>query len=107
MIWGTNCVLQAFLIFYEIMIYILTFKSVMEKLPPTSYVRMVDIWLICGQLIPFLEVILLTMLELYNEEDTVNHHGFSRKIDINSIQDRQVIIGVHVSFQERKYLTLQ
>ena len=49
----------------------------MEKLPPTSYVRMVDIWLICGQLIPFVEVMLLTLMELYNENenDTINHHG--------------------------------
>ena len=29
----------------------------MEKLPVTSYVRLVDIWLIFGQLIPFIEVI--------------------------------------------------
>ncbi len=28
----------------------------MEKLPATSYVRLVDIWLIFGQLIPFVEV---------------------------------------------------
>ena len=52
----------------------------MEKLPPTSYVRMVDIWLICGQLIPFVEVMLLTLMELYNEKDTINHHGHPRKV---------------------------
>ena len=28
----------------------------MEKLPVTSYIRLVDIWLIFGQLIPFMEV---------------------------------------------------
>ena len=56
----------------------------MEKLPSTSYVRLVDIWLICGQLIPFIEVILLTLRELYNEEDygNINHHGFLRKVPI-------------------------
>ena len=52
----------------------------MEKLPPTSYVRMVDIWLIFGQLIPFVEVILLTIKEFYNKEDEVNHHGHARKV---------------------------
>ena len=52
--------------------------SVMEKLPPTSYVRLVDIWLINGQLVPFLEVILLTVLELKRDSSTVNHHGFMR-----------------------------
>jgi hypothetical protein len=53
----------------------------MEKLPPTSYVRMVDIWLICGQLIPFVEVMLLTLRELYeDQEELINHHGESRRI---------------------------
>ena len=47
----------------------------MEKLPPTSYVRMVDIWLIFGQLIPFVEVILVTIRELYDDSEFVNHHG--------------------------------
>ena len=54
--------------------------SVMAKLPATSYVRMVDIWLIFTQLYPFLEVILYTIIELYNEEEITNHHGFKRDI---------------------------
>ena len=52
----------------------------MEKLPSTSYVRLVDIWLICGQLIPFIEVILITVRELYNKDDVINHHGHIRKV---------------------------
>ena len=53
----------------------------MKKLPPTSYVRLVNIWLICGQLIPFIEVILITLRELYNEEDNeINHHGVVRRV---------------------------
>ena len=52
----------------------------MAKLPATSYVRMVDIWLIFTQLYPFLEVILYTIIELYNEEEETNHHGFKRDI---------------------------
>ena len=76
----------------------------MEKLPVTSYVRLVDIWLIFGQLIPFIEVttfyfmskylrmcnfkkptiwtylfifkvVLATIRELYSENDVINHHG--------------------------------
>ena len=50
----------------------------MAKLPATSYVRMVDIWLIFTQLYPFLEVVLYTIIELYNEEEVTNHHGFWR-----------------------------
>ena len=32
------------------------FISVSQSLPPTAYVKMIDIWLIFAQLIPFLEV---------------------------------------------------
>ena len=69
----------------------------MEKLPATSYVRMVDIWLIFVQLMPFIEVLysctcprknvfekvtLTTVAELYNEGDNaVNHHGFARQVE--------------------------
>ena len=52
----------------------------MEKLPPTAYVRMVDIWLIFGQLIPFIEVVLLTLRELYTEQEEINHHGSERNV---------------------------
>ena len=58
------------------------FASVMEKLPPTSYVRMVDVWLIFGQLIPFVEVSLLTIREVYDDENQlINHHGTA--LDVN------------------------
>ena len=36
------------------------FISVMEKLPHTSYPKMIDYWLIFCQVVPFTEVILLT-----------------------------------------------
>ena len=29
------------------------FIAVMDKLPSTAYIKMIDIWLIFGQLIPF------------------------------------------------------
>ena len=63
------------------------FISVMEKLPPTSYVRMVDIWLIFGIVIPFLEVAILTFKEYNNteEEQEINHHG--RKITVDNSQE--------------------
>ena len=54
----------------------------MDSLPPTSYVRMVDIWLIVGQVIPFIEVIILTAKELYVETNFTNHHGFKRDLAV-------------------------
>ena len=45
------------------------FMTVMQMLPATAYVKMVDIFLIFGQLYPFLEVVLLTMMEYRREGD--------------------------------------
>ena len=53
------------------------FISVMNKLPPTSYIRMIDVWLVFGQLLPFVEVVLITFQEAYrmDEVQVFNHHG--------------------------------
>ena len=73
------------------------FISVMARLPATAYIKHIDIWLIGGQLLPFLEVVILTMKEklrdgnTFNQSDgenqskpkvitrSINHHGRSRK----------------------------
>ena len=44
------------------------FISKMEGLPPTSDIKMIDMWLVMGQLVPFVEVIIATFIELYREE---------------------------------------
>ena len=44
------------------------FISKMESLPPTSAIKMIDIWLVLCQMVPFAEVVLLTAME-YNRED--------------------------------------
>ena len=43
------------------------FMTVMQMLPATPYVKMIDLFLIIGQLYPFAEVVLLTIKE-YNRE---------------------------------------
>ena len=45
------------------------FMTVMQMLPATAYVKMIDIFLIFGQLYPFSEVVLLTMMEYHREGD--------------------------------------
>jgi hypothetical protein len=45
------------------------FMGVMQSLPTTAYVKMVDIWLIGCQLVPFVEVVLLTAMEYFREGD--------------------------------------
>ena len=53
------------------------FISVSGKLPPTAYVKMVDIWLIFSQMVPFVEVLLHTFMDCMREEEDreINHHG--------------------------------
>ena len=68
------------------------FISKMDGLPPTSAIKMIDIWLIMCQLVPFCEVVLLTAIE-YNsggeqgangeKTKTINHHGTMRVIKLD------------------------
>ena len=44
------------------------FMSKMESLPPTSDIKMIDIWLILCQIYPFVEVVLLTAMEYQRTE---------------------------------------
>ena len=84
----------------------------MEKLPATSYVRMVDIWLIFVQLMPFIEVLYLctcplcknvfekvtltTVAELYNDGDnTVNHHGFARQVEREGTESEKKVQNIY------------
>ena len=61
------------------------FISVSGSLPKTAYVKMIDIWLIFAQLIPFFEVLLHTYMdtlrvEKSGEEREINHHGKAIKV---------------------------
>ena len=65
------------------------FIGKMDGLPPTSAIKMIDIWLIMCQLVPFCEVILLTAIE-YNsggeqggKTKTINHHGEMRVVSLD------------------------
>ena len=44
------------------------FISKMEGLPPTSDIKMIDVWLILCQLGPFSQVVLLTAMEFFRRE---------------------------------------
>merc|ERR1712018_31481 len=45
------------------------FISKMEGLPPTPATKMIDYWLILCQLVPFAQVVLLTIREYLREEE--------------------------------------
>ena len=79
------------------------FISKMDGLPPTSAIKMIDIWLIMCQLVPFCEVVLLTAIE-YNsggeqgangeKQKTINHHGTRRVIKVGEPSDDSNSLGV-------------
>merc|ERR1712004_126725 len=56
------------------------FMSKMESLPPTSDIKMIDIWLILCQIYPFVEVVLLTAME-YQRAD-----NFNKGIDLQIVK---------------------
>ena len=62
------------------------FIAVMDKLPSTAYIKMIDIWLIFGQLIPFARVVITTVMEqLRNGSDRLaNHHGTAMELDMGN-----------------------
>ena len=53
------------------------FINVSNNLPKTSYMKMVDVWLLFNLLYPFIVVLIHTYMDtLRNDEDReINHHG--------------------------------
>ena len=49
------------------------FISKMEGLPPTSDIKMIDIWLVLCQMVPFAEVVLITAMEYFRDDNHVGH----------------------------------
>ena len=59
------------------------FISKMEGLPPTSATKMIDYWLILCQLVPFIQVVLVTALEFLRDDVLVqNQAKVFKKINI-------------------------
>ena len=70
------------------------FISVSNNLPRTSYIKMMDIWLIFTLLLPFMEVLLHTYIDYLRNDDEreINHHGTT--IKPNQEEEEQSITNV-------------
>ena len=68
------------------------FISVSNSLPPTAYVKMIDVWLIFSQLIPFVSVLLHTFMDNMRTDGDreINHHGEVRKVKTNIINVMEI-----------------
>ena len=61
------------------------FINVSNNLPKTSYMKMIDVWLLFNLLYPFIVVLLHTYMDpLRNEEEReIYHHGRTITVDEN------------------------
>ena len=68
------------------------FISKMESLPPTSDIKMIDLWLVFCQMIPFAEVVLLTAMEYKRTEEGEDLTGCVQvaPIDNEGIGDEEI-----------------
>ena len=89
------------------------FISKMEGLPPTSETKMIDMWLILCQLVPFIEVVLVTAIEFYNVEknetaDNGNDMGmvladlYAKKNDKNTMMESKIRANNYVAEEQNK-----
>ena len=64
------------------LVLVTMFISVSSSLPKTSYIKMVDYWLIFTLLLPFVEVLLHTYIESLNDDEdrVINHHGVAMDV---------------------------
>ena len=65
------------------------FISKMEGLPPTSDIKMIDLWLVFCQMIPFAEVVLLTAMEYQRTEEDEDLVVSSKCIQVAPIVDKE------------------
>ena len=65
------------------------FISKMEGLPPTSDIKMIDIWLILCQMVPFVEVVLLTAMEYQREDSAADDITKSNLVVVATITDAE------------------
>ena len=75
------------------------FTDVSQSLPMTAYVKLIDFWLIFGQLVPFAEVILLTIMEAIREEDDdgtkeTNNPREKGVVELSNCQDGGRVVKV-------------
>ena len=72
------------------------FISVSQSLPPTAYIKMIDVWLIFAQLIPFVEVLLHSWMDLLRVDDDreINHHG--KAIKAEDLEQHEVSFIIEV-----------
>ena len=78
------------------------FISKIEDLPPTSAIKMIDYWLILCQLVPFIQVVLLTAKEYLREEKPEeDQHLDKQKVKVE--KDEKPLMAWNWTISEIEY----
>ena len=69
------------------------FINVSNNLPKTSYMKMVDVWLLFNLLLPFIIVLLHTYMDTLRNDDEreINHHGKSIQVGNDDGDNLEII----------------
>ena len=80
------------------------FINVSNNLPKTSYMKMIDVWLLFNLLYPFIVVLLHTYMDTLrnHEEREINHHGRTITVDENNGVSEQGL-KIKVFYQNVQY----
>ena len=83
------------------------FINVSNSLPKTSYMKMVDAWLLFNLLYPFIVVLIHTYMDtLRDDEDReINHHGKTVSINGEPEENEQGGISIKVIYDCLIYYT--
>ena len=76
----------------------------MESLPPTSDIRMIDAWLILTQLLPFIEVVLLTAMEFFRETEMIDKDKMDGNQEKEMSRNERYIIGLKFVGEQSLFL---
>ena len=83
------------------------FISKMESLPPTSATKMIDYWLILCQLVPFAQVVLLTIKENLREEEQEKNLDFEKdQIQLPTTKNNNSEVDVEDDINPREAWTI-
>ena len=62
-----------------------SFLGLSQGLPVTSYIKMIDIWMLFTMTVPFLEVVLHTTNEVFKRPNTI-HLGLDKRVDVVKVK---------------------
>ena len=85
------------------------FINVSNNLPKTSYMKMVDVWLLFNLLYPFIVVLIHTYMDtLRNDEDReINHHGKTIQVNDENGDKTESNSVLKVAFLSLYLITLE